>query len=77
MFLADPPITDLTQFGAAGLMGLMWLWERRMSRQREQQLDDCHDRIMADRIQLEQLIDLVRQNTAALTRLAESQEKAK
>jgi len=68
-------ITDLANLGTAGLMGAMWLWERRTSRQRDQQLDESHSRILADRIQLDQLITLVRQNTEALTRLTTTQEQ--
>ena len=68
-------ITDLANLGTAGLMGAMWLWERRTSRQRDQQLDESHSRILADRIQLDQLITLVRPNTEALTRLTPPQEQ--
>ena len=67
--LAETSWPDFTSFGAAGLMGAMWLWERRTSRQREEQLDEAHVRILGDRVQLEQLIDVVRQNVAAMTRL--------
>jgi hypothetical protein len=72
-FLCDatPAIDQITQFGAAGLMGAMWLWERRTSRQREQQLDEAHTRILSDRVQLCELIDVVKQNTAAITRLTQ------
>ena len=35
-------VSDLASFGAAGLMGTMWLWERRLNRLREQQLTDAH-----------------------------------
>jgi len=75
--LLDSPlaITDLANFGAAGLMGAMWLWERRTSRQRDQQLDESHSRILSDRIQLDQLITLVRQNTEALTRLTTTHDQ--
>ena len=66
---SSPAIDQLTSFGVAGMMGVMWLWERRTSRQREQQIDEAHARIMADRIQLDQLIDVVKQNTEAMTRL--------
>jgi hypothetical protein len=48
----------------------MWLWERRTSRVREEQLDDAHARIMADRVMLDQLMDVVRQNTAAMSKLS-------
>ena len=63
-------LEQITNLGAAGLMGAMWLWERRTSRQREQQLDEAHTRIMSDRVQLSELMDVVRQNTEAITRLA-------
>src|SRR4051812_24628030 len=68
-------IDQFTNLSMAGLMGAMWLWERRTSRQREQQIDEAHDRIVADRVQLEQLLDVVRQNTEAMTRLASVQEQ--
>lgn len=67
--------TDIASLGAAGLMGAMWLWERRTSRQREQQLDEAHARIMADRVQLDQLIDVVQRNAEAMTRLSATQEQ--
>jgi len=67
---AFPLFDQLASLGAAGLMGAMWLWERRSSQRREQQLDDAHTRILGDRIQLDALVDLVKQNTEAMTRLA-------
>jgi len=70
-----PPLAELTSFGAAGLMGAMWLWERRTSRQREEQLDEAHTRIVGDRVQLEELMDVVRQNSAAFARLSAVQEQ--
>jgi hypothetical protein len=72
---AAAPIDQLTSFGVAGLMGAMWLWERRTSRVREQQLDDAHARIVGDRVQLEQLIDVVRHNTEVMSRLCATQEQ--
>lgn len=68
-------LPDLASFGMAGLMGAMWLWERRTSRQREEQLDEAHARILSDRVGLEQLIDLVRANTEALGRFTAAQEQ--
>jgi hypothetical protein len=73
--LAETSWPDFTSFGAAGLMGAMWLWERKTSRQREEQLDEAHVRILGDRVQLEQLIDVVRQNTQAMTRLSAIQDQ--
>jgi len=74
-FLAEASWPDFTSFGAAGLMGAMWLWERKTSRQREEQLDEAHVRILGDRVQLEQLIDVVRQNVEAMTRLSATQDQ--
>jgi hypothetical protein len=70
-----PAVDQLTSLGAAGLMGAMWLWERRTSRVREQQLDEAHTRIVSDRVQLEQLIDVVRQNTEVMSRLCTTQDQ--
>jgi hypothetical protein len=64
-----PMLEQLPGLGVAGLMGAMWLWERRTSAAREKQLDDAHERIVQDRVQLDALVDLVRQNTQAMTRL--------
>lgn len=66
---------ELPSLGVAGLMGLMWLWERRVSQKREQQIDEAHARILADRIALEQLMTVVRQNAEALARLSTTQEQ--
>lgn len=68
-------LEELAGLGTAGVMGAMWLWERRTSRQREQQLDEAHARILSDRVQLDQLINVVRQNTEALTRLVAAHER--
>lgn len=69
-------IFDLTSFGAAGLMGAMWLWERRGSRLREEQLTAAHDRILRDEQRLASLVKVVEQNTAALTGFTETQRQA-
>ena len=69
------PIDSLTSLGAAGLMGAMWLWERSTSQKREAQIDDAHARILGDRVQLEQLMNVVRQNAEALTRLCATQDQ--
>lgn len=68
-------VDQLTGLGAAGVMGAMWLWERRQSATREQQIDEAHARILQDRVQLDQLMALVKQNTEAMTRLAAAQEQ--
>jgi hypothetical protein len=68
-------LDQLTGLGAAGVMGAMWLWERRQSATREQQIDEAHARILGDRVQLDQLMALVKQNTEAMARLAAAQEQ--
>jgi hypothetical protein len=68
-------LDQLTSLGAAGVMGAMWLWERLTSRQRDRQLDEAHDRIISDRVQLDQLVDVVRVNAEAMTRLSATQEQ--
>jgi hypothetical protein len=68
-------LSQFTSLGAAGIMGAMWLWERRMSRQRDQQLDEAHERIIGDRVQLDQLIEVVRGNAEAMTRLTSVQDQ--
>jgi hypothetical protein len=64
-----PIVSDITSFGVAGVMGAMWLWERKTSRAHEEQLDEAHRRIVADRVQLDVLVDVVKRNTEALARL--------
>lgn len=57
----------LAQLGAAGIIGWMWLSERRAAAARERQLGDLHERLMQERPQLAALIEVVRDNTRALT----------
>lgn len=61
-------IQPFVQFGVAGLMGLLWVWERLYSRRRELQLDQAHQRLAEQREQLDVLAQLIRQNTAAIER---------
>ena len=68
-------ISDLASFGAAGLMGALWLWERRLSRCREAQLTQSHERIGRDEERLGKLIQVVQQNTAAFIRFTETQRE--
>jgi hypothetical protein len=74
MFSILGVVSDLTGFGAAGLMGSMWLWERRASRLREEQLTDSHARILRDEQRLSSLTDALERNTAAFARFAEAQQ---
>ncbi|MBX2850747.1 MAG: hypothetical protein KTR15_03255 [Phycisphaeraceae bacterium] len=64
-----------TQFGVAGLMGALWLWERLYSRKREQQLTEAHQRLIAQQLELQTLIDLVSRNTGAIERFEQTQQR--
>lgn len=68
-------LSDLTSFGAAGLMGALWLWERKLNRRREEQLDAAHERILRDEQKLSCLTDVVNKNTAAIVRFVEHQKE--
>ncbi|MEM6314343.1 MAG: hypothetical protein AAF743_09665 [Planctomycetota bacterium] len=66
---------DFVSLGAAGLMGWMWLWERRTSRAREEQLDAAHARILADGLQIDALLETVRKTSETLTRFSAQQQQ--
>jgi hypothetical protein len=66
-------LASLTQFGVAGLIGWMWIVERRAASERERQLREAHDRLTADRTRLEVLVQALRDNTRALTALEAGQ----
>lgn len=68
-------IDSLTQFGVAGLMGALWLWERLYSRRREQELTQTHERLIAQHEELKELIALVQRNTAAIERFEQTQAR--
>ena len=65
----------LTQFGVAGLMGALWVWERMYSRKREQQLTQAHAHLEAQHTELITLLDLVERNTAAIERFERTQAR--
>lgn len=68
-------LQHLAQFGVAGLMGILWVIERRHSNQRERELSEAHQRLMEQRTELGELIGVVRDNTAAMTALQEGQSR--
>jgi hypothetical protein len=71
----DQLLQPLTQFGVAGLMGLLWVWERHHSRRRDRQLSQTHERLMRQRDLLRVVVRLVRQNTMAIERFHQTQER--
>lgn len=66
---------SVAQFGVAGLMGALWLWERLYSRRREQELTQAHQRLTAQQQELQTLITLVQSNTAAIERFEQTQNR--
>lgn len=61
------------QFGVAGLMGGLWLWERAYARKREAQLDATHRRLIHQRSQMRLLIHTINQNTRVIERFEQTQ----
>jgi hypothetical protein len=59
----------IAQFGAAGLVAWMWLTERRTASEREKQLTAAHERVMAQRAELDVLVRALEANTRAITAL--------
>lgn len=68
-------IEALTQFGVAGLMGALWVWERWLSRRREAQLNAAHETLTHQRQELRVLVRLVRRNTQAIERFDQTQRQ--
>lgn len=71
--MPDATFPALAQLGAAGLIGWMWLTERRAAAVREKQLADTHDRIMQERTAVSALLAVVSDNTRALAALEAGQ----
>ena len=65
---------EMTQFGVAGLMGVLWVWERWLSRKREAQLNEAHERLSRHHEDFESLIRLVDRNARAFDRFAQLQQ---
>ncbi len=68
-------VANAASLGTAGLIALMWLTERRASAERERQLTESHERILEQRVQLDALMQLVRENTKAMTALEAGQRE--
>ena len=63
---AGGDVGGLAQFGAAGLMGGLWWWERRYSRQREEELTAAHREILRGREELGVVLEALRGNTEVI-----------
>lgn len=70
----DPTLaTTLAQFGVAGLIGWMWLTERRAAESRNQQLSEAHTQLTQDRTTITALLKALEDNTRAITTLESTQ----
>ena len=77
-FLADvgsPDVTNVAQLGVAGLMAALWWWERRYSRQREDELTEAHKEILGQREHLQALLDALEGNTKVIGQFTAIQEE--
>ena len=64
---ATDSLPAVAQFGVAGLMGGLWWWERKYSRQREDQLTEAHNQILSQREHLQSFLEALQNNTKAIT----------
>jgi hypothetical protein len=71
----SPEVLNVTQFGVAGLMGALWWWERKYSRQREDQLTAAHERITGQREHLAALLEALNGNTKVISEFTAVQEE--
>ena len=63
----------IAQFGSAGLIGWLWVTERRLALDRDKRLSDAHERLMNDRTSIDALLRALDANTRALAALESSQ----
>lgn len=75
--MSQEVLEPLSQFGIGGLMGALWVWERWLSRRREQELSQAHERIIQEREAFGELVQLIRQNSHALERFDQTQQQLK
>ncbi len=70
----SPDLTAiLAQFGPAGLMGLLWIMERRHAATRDRHLSEAHQRLTRQDDSIHALLDVVRDNTRAIAALEHTQ----
>ena len=70
---AEDAAVLLVQFGAAGLIGWLWLAERRSASERDTQIREAHERVRRDRLELGVLVAALERNTRALAGLEAGQ----
>ena len=65
-------MTILSQFGPAGLLGVLWILERRHATLRDRQLADAHRTLTAPPSPAAALLSVVRDNTRAIVTLEQT-----
>jgi len=73
--MAEDILPVITQFGAAGLIGVLWIIERRHAMTRDRQLNEAHVALTTMRSESESLLTVVKENTRAITALEGSQRE--
>jgi len=68
-------LVHLSQFGAAGLIGVLWILERRWAAARTRELTEAHERLMRRDREADALIDVIKENTRAITALEAAQQR--
>ena len=68
-------LTMLSQFGAAGLIGVLWILERRHAASRDRQLDESHQRLIAQSREIDALLQVVKDNTRAISAMESAQQR--
>lgn len=68
-------LSIVSQFGAAGLIGLMWIVERRQASVRERQLSEAHARLAGQGHALDAMLGVVKDNTRAISTLEQTQRQ--
>jgi len=68
-------LSNVTQLGAAGLIGVLWVFERRAAQQRDRQLSEAHEKLMERDRELDALLKVVKENTAAVKSLEHTQRR--
>ena len=66
-------LVHLSQFGAAGLIGVLWILERRWAATRTRELTETHQRLISRDRDCDVLIDVIKENTRAITALEQGQ----
>lgn len=68
-------VGEAAPIGAAGIVAWMWLAERRNAVERDRSLTEAHRRVMEQRMQLDELVTLVRDNTRAVSSVEHGQRQ--